>query len=222
MTATEHATPSLRRLEPISVSDFDAVDALGRDELRNTVLAMATEMKPQLTVESVRGDGNCFFRAVAMLVGSDWTHERVRVLINKEVLSRPTLYSDFVANNDVQAWAAAQEKHGIFSENISPKIVANIVGPVVIWRKHLPNQAPTVFVADVADTSDGNQPLHSELDECGAGMEHWAPLVVKPILPASQAMEETEPQYVSKEEESAECENEKLPMEEEEEEEDES
>ena len=181
--------------------------AANREELRQMVLTTAQEMKPQLSPKKVKGDGNCFFRSVADLLGAyikpKATHENVRSGIIKEVLSRPDLYSDFVPGNDVKAWAKTQSINGEFNDNLCPKVIANMFAPIVIWRKMLPKQEPVVFVADEPSFEDDNPPLYLELDETSpGGGEHYNPLVVKDELPELAVSEETGGSLVER----AECE----------------
>ena len=157
----------------------EAVQQLvSRNDLSDMVLVMAQELRPHLMKVAVRGDGNCYYRAIAHLLGEDWTHETVRNAIIEEVLAHEQEYVGFVPNNDVRSWAEQHVNLGEYNSDIAPKAAANRFGPLVIWRLQAPEQDPVVFVPSVASETDNHPPLYLELDEASRGSEHFSPLAI--------------------------------------------
>ena len=73
-------------------------------DLSETLINMATDLRPSLVAESVRGDGNCLFRALAKLIQGSKNFEDVRAELVANVKANPTIYTEFVAGNDIAEW----------------------------------------------------------------------------------------------------------------------
>ena len=133
-------------------------------------------MRPELTATFVRGDGNCFTRAVADIMGMD--HADIRRFLVVEVLNNPSEYECFV--DDLNDWADAMKDEGTWADGLAVKATANCLNvPIVVFRKINPDQSPTAFVPRECDDSLDLEPICVELDEAFAGCEHYSPLVKK-------------------------------------------
>ena len=65
-------------------------------------------MRPELSPKFVTGDGNCFMRAVAEIIGMDPAN--IRRFLVAEVLNNPSEYECFVDN--INEWADAMKDEG--------------------------------------------------------------------------------------------------------------
>ena len=126
-------------------------------------------MRPELTAKFVRGDGNCFTRAVAEFNGMD--HAKVRRIFIAEVLNDPSEYECFVDN--LNEWADAMKEEGTWADGLAVKATANVLHvPIAVFRKMNPDQSPTPFLPrQLGDTPD-LEPICVEFDETFAGCEH--------------------------------------------------
>jgi len=125
----------------------------------------------------VKGDGNCFPRAIAEVMGGI-SHTDIRLFLVSEVKSNPALYRCF--ENDVSEWVNTMEKDGTWVDGLAVKATANCLNvPVVVFRKNNPDQPPTAFLPEIIDDTPDLDPICVELDEAFEGCEHYSPLVPK-------------------------------------------
>ena len=131
-------------------------------------------MRPQLSIKSVKGDGNCLPRSISELMGMD--HADVRMCIVAEVLNNPTEYQCF--EQDINQWAADMEKDGAWADGLAVKAASNCLNvPIVVFRKRNPDQPPSAFLPPIVDDTPDLDPMCVELDEPAEGCEHYNPLV---------------------------------------------
>ena len=110
------------------------------------------------------------------------SHEDIRMFFVAEVLNNPDAYRDFFVADEINApnmidWAATMAKDGAWVDGVAVKAAANCLNmAIVVFRKHNPDQLPTVFLPPVSDSEEQN-PICVELDEKDAGAEHYNPLV---------------------------------------------
>ena len=128
----------------------------------------------------VRGDGNCFVRSIAEIMGMG--HPDIRDILVREVLNNPSDYQNFV-DIPIEEWADAMKEQGTWADGLAVKATANSLNvPIVVFRKRNPDQSPTVFLPRVSVFSPDLEPICVELDEPGPGMEHYSPLMEKAAL----------------------------------------
>jgi len=153
--------------------------------MEQKVIDFAVKMRGQQMIKSVKGDGNCFFRSIGELMSMD--HADVRQCAVAEVVNNHEQYSGFVG--DVKVWGGDMIQLGTWADGIVVKATANCLNvPIVVFRKQNPEQAPTAFLPPAFDDEPDwrhsvhslpahKEPLCVELDEPGAGAEHYNPLV---------------------------------------------
>ena len=84
-----------------------------RHRSRRLLINMAIDLRPSLVADGVRGDGNCLCRSVARLVTPANTFEEVRAELVANVEANPTIYTEFVAGNDIAAWVQKMSEDAV-------------------------------------------------------------------------------------------------------------
>jgi hypothetical protein len=158
------------------VQEFHIHTVRRQEELASRLLEMAVELHPSLSVQSVKGDGNCLYRSISVCIhGNDDLHEHIRIEILDEVQRRVEFYKGF--KPDINAWIENQRKLGSWGEDLSLHAAANVYGPIAVFRKHS-DQKPTMFVPNRECLQE--LPITAiEFDEThGRGCEHYSPLLL--------------------------------------------
>ena len=79
-----------------------------------------------LDVVNVRGDGNCFFRAISHQVhGNAQRHDEIRQLAIQYIIDHPDQFSDALLNNDVNAFVFENVEDQIWADNEMVQAVSN-------------------------------------------------------------------------------------------------
>lgn len=136
---------------------------------------MAVELYPSLSIRSVKGDGNCLYRSIAVCMhGNEDKHDVIRTEILDEVERAVEFYRSF--NTDINTWIDNQRKLGSWGEDLSLHAAANIYGPMAVFRK-LSDQKPTLFVP-TRECLQGLPIAALQFDEThGRGSEHYSPML---------------------------------------------
>ena len=151
---------------------------------RAAVHAHALTLEAQFVEQDIRGDGNCFFRAVATQTAQgEASHRELRARMVAEVQARQPDFAEYMVGGNQRAalrrWCACMSRNE-WADNLAVRVVCNVTArPIVVFRKEA-GQAPTVFVppgvaAEECCAAPG--PIFVLLDERNAGCEHYTALI---------------------------------------------
>ena len=176
--ATTLSRPKATSVDGESLSEDEV--QLAVIDTERTLISMAIELKPYLRCVAVRGDGNCQFRAIAFHTIGEEFHGLVRQACVDEVLANQDRYSSYMAVS-IEVWSSTMERDTHWGDAISLRAASNAYNrPLVIFRKHFPEQLPAVFMPENYSLENPRQEIYLNFEEPSPGCEHFEPLEVGP------------------------------------------
>ena len=143
------------------------------------IIAKAREDFSKLELQQVKGDGNCFYRAVGYLGIGEEFHEEMRDDVKVEVETHHERYVEYFEGGleGLRAWVQEHGNPGVWADGISCKAAANcIFRPIVVIRPHVPEQPPSVFIPEIKG-GEKRPPAYLEFTE-ERNAEHYNPYVL--------------------------------------------
>ena len=139
------------------------------------VIARAKSHRPNLVVDSVKGDGNCLFRSLAKQAGGEEEHEALRTAIVAEVDGNADEYVPFLTR-PLNQWCQEMIE-GAWGDGICLRAARKVLDlPIVVFRKGM-DQDPTVFLPPNTNEEKLSKPLYVELDDASENAAHYDPLI---------------------------------------------
>ena len=147
------------------------------DRKHGVVLGKAMLEKHALTEKMIAGDGNCFFRSVAVqLPEGEKYHVALRKAAVKEVQSHSNDYAPTLVNATVLQWASKMRRDSAWSDNVAVLATINFLQkPLVVWRVGT-LQPPTTILPRSFNPDADFSVLHILQDETNAKSEHFTAL----------------------------------------------
>ena len=183
-TEKEPSVAADTETEPINASDsivlplHELESSMDHDAVYQELLTYVKGVLPRAEEYRVKGDGHCFFRAVAKTVfGSPDLFANVRQDVVNEVEANKERYQHFFSDGiTIELWQASILKNG-WGDYVCCRATCECYRrPLVVVRKHT-DQDPTLFIPDV-HSSDHYDVILTQLDESSPGSEHYDALLL--------------------------------------------
>ena len=116
-----------------------------RQEHEELFTELGEALKPYLEDNAMYPDGNCLFRAVSWLASEEQdNHVQFREGAVNSIEMHQQEFNEFLAG-DGAVWEHLMRQSGHFGDHLAVVGLAAYIGmPVLVYRKLLPRQSPTV------------------------------------------------------------------------------